>query len=88
MVFQKVLFLRSNMQSFSFIGHTLMELSRNLTIDDKFINKRVRLFIHQTMCREGKKYYYVITRLQNSTFLKKNTEAATESAEAVTGAVL
>ena len=40
------------------------------------------------MCREGKKYYYVITRLQNSTFLKKNTEAATESAEAVTGAVL
>ena len=26
----------------------------NLTIDDKFINKRVRLFIHQTMCREEK----------------------------------
>ena len=26
----------------------------NLTIDDKFINKRVRLFIHQTMCREQK----------------------------------
>ena len=22
----------------------------NLTIDNKFINKRVRLFIHQTMC--------------------------------------
>ena len=88
MVFQKVLFLRSNMQSFSFIGHTLMELFRNLTIDDKFINKRVRLFIHQTMCREGKKYYYVIARLQNSASLKKNTEAATESAEAVTGAVL
>ena len=26
----------------------------NLTIDDKFINKRVRLFIHQAMCREEK----------------------------------
>ena len=26
----------------------------NLTIDDKFINKRVRLFIHQTMFREEK----------------------------------
>ena len=26
----------------------------NLTIDDKFINKRVRLFIHQTLCREEK----------------------------------
>ena len=25
-----------------------------LTIDDKFINKRVRLFIHQTTCREEK----------------------------------
>ena len=24
----------------------------NLTIDDKFINKRVQLFIHQTMCQE------------------------------------
>ena len=24
----------------------------NLTIDDKLINKRVPLFIHQTMCRE------------------------------------
>ena len=23
-------------------------------INDKFINKRVRLFIHQTMCQEGK----------------------------------
>ena len=26
----------------------------NLTIDDKFINKRVRLFIHQAMLREEK----------------------------------
>ena len=54
MVFQKVLFLRSRMQRFSFIGYTLTELFRNLTIDDKFINKRVRLFIHETMCREEK----------------------------------
>ena len=27
---------------------------KNLTIDDKFMNKRVRLFIHQTMCQEEK----------------------------------
>ena len=27
---------------------------QNLTIDDKFINKRAPLFIHQTMCREEK----------------------------------
>ena len=26
----------------------------NLTIDDKFINKRIGLFIHQTVCREEK----------------------------------
>ena len=26
----------------------------NLTIEDKFINKQVRLFIHQTMCQEEK----------------------------------
>ena len=26
----------------------------NLAIDDKFINKRVRLFIHQTMCQGEK----------------------------------
>ena len=41
----------------------------NLTIDDKFINKRVRLFIHQTICGEEK-----ISEFENScliTFLKK-----------------
>ena len=27
---------------------------KNLTIDDKFMNKRVRLFIHQKMCLEEK----------------------------------
>ena len=26
----------------------------NLTFDDKFANKRARLFLHQTMCREEK----------------------------------
>ena len=43
------------------IKHTNFQLHRvhpegfeNLTIDDKFINKRVRVFIHQTMCREEK----------------------------------
>ena len=37
------------MPIFSFIGYL-----ENLTIDDEFINKRVRLFIHQTMCQEEK----------------------------------
>ena len=53
-MFQKVLFVWSSMPIFSFTGYTLTELFRNLTIDDKFINKRVRLFIHQTTCREEK----------------------------------
>ena len=39
------------MPGFSFKGSYL----ENMTIDDKFINKRVRLFIHQAMCREEKK---------------------------------
>ena len=39
----------------------------NLTIDDKFINKWVRLCIHQTMCREEKSISsYVKTRLRNT----------------------
>ena len=37
------------MPIFSFIGYTLTELFRKLTIDDRFINKRLRLFIYQTM---------------------------------------
>ena len=48
------------------------------------MNKRVRLFLHQTMRRED------ITRLQNSCWIElfsKNTEAATEGSE-VTGGVL
>ena len=53
-VFQKVLFMWPSMPIFSFIGYTLAELFRKPTIDGKFINKRVRLFIHQTMCREEK----------------------------------
>ena len=45
----------------------------NLTIDDKFINKRVRLYTLNDVSRR-KNYFYVITRLRNSclvTFLKK-----------------
>ena len=38
------------MPIFSSIGYTLAELFRKPDIDDKFINKRVQLFIHQTMC--------------------------------------
>ena len=53
----------------------------NLTIDNRFINKRVRLFTHQTMCQEEKIIFTSFTflhhftsRLQNScltTFFKK-----------------
>ena len=39
------------MPVFSFIGYNLTELFRK---SDKFINKRVPVFIHQTMCREEK----------------------------------
>ena len=35
-------------------GTPLWSYLENLTSDDKFINKRVRLIIHQTMCREEK----------------------------------
>ena len=38
------------MPIFSFIGYNLTELFRKPEIDDKLINKRVRLFIHQTIC--------------------------------------
>ena len=37
------------MPIFSFIGYTLTELFRKRTIDDRFISKRLRLFIYQTM---------------------------------------
>ena len=65
------------MPIFNFIGYNLTELFRKLDNDDKFINKRVRLFIRRTMCRE-----------KVLLFLKKNTEAAAGGAEAVTGGVL
>ena len=53
------------MPIFSFIGYTLTELFRKLTINDKFINKRVLLYMHQKMCREGKLFdqVYSNTRL-------------------------
>ena len=43
--------------------HTRWGSLENLTIDEKFINKRVRLFVHQTMCFfkkcwEEKKYSF------------------------------
>ena len=34
----------------------MTELFTNLTIDTKFINKRVQLFIHQTICQEEKTF--------------------------------
>ena len=48
-VFRKALFMWSSMLNFSFIRYTLtLSYLENLTIDDNFINKRVRPFIHQT----------------------------------------
>ena len=38
----------------AFQGKPWRRYLENLTFDDKFINKRVRLFIHQRMCREEK----------------------------------
>ena len=55
MVPRKVLFMLSSMPVSSFIGYTLTEYLKNLTIYDKFINKRVRPYKHQTMCREEKR---------------------------------
>ena len=43
------------MPVFSFIGYTLTELFRKPDNWRQIIKKRVRLFIHQTMCREEKK---------------------------------
>ena len=42
------------MPIFSFIRYTLTELFTNLTINNKLINKWVRLFTHQSMCQEEK----------------------------------
>ena len=52
-------------QFLALIGFTMTEFLENLTTDDKFINKRVRPLIHQTMCLkrvEKKKYQDAITR--------------------------
>ena len=51
MVFQKLLFLCSTMPIVCEPWRNYLE---NLTTHDKFINKQVRLFIHQTMCWEEK----------------------------------
>ena len=57
----------------------------NLIIDDKFINNRARVCIHQT-------FQYVIASLRNGCLItlkkKKNKEVATVSAKAVTGGAL
>ena len=62
----------------------------NLTNDGKFINKRVRLFIHQTMCPEEKNISMSQQGFEMAVkqYFKKNKEAATGGAEAVTGSVL
>ena len=49
---------------------------KNLTFDDKYVNKRVWLFIHQTMFVSGverKSYYDVneFTPLRNECYLQK-----------------
>ena len=77
------------MQIFSFIGYTLTELLRKPDNWWQIIEKQVRLFIHQTMFW-GEKIlirHKVVKELLNKT-LKKNTEAATGGAEAVTRGVL
>ena len=65
MVLRKVLFIWSNMPIFSFIGYApWRSYLENLTIGNKFINRRVQLCIHCYVSRR-KNYQYVITRLQN-----------------------
>ena len=62
------------MPSFRFIGYTLTGLFRKPDNWRQIINKRVRLFIHQTMFREEKiisTSYKIAKLLLNSTFLKK-----------------
>ena len=70
--FWKVLFLWSSMLIFSFLGYTLTELFRKPDKSRQLYKQTIRLFIHQTMCREGK--FISTSWLQNScliTFLKK-----------------
>ena len=54
MVVQKALFMSWSMSIFSFIKQILTELfGKKLTIDGKYINKRVWLFIHQALLLSG-----------------------------------
>ena len=72
------------MPIFSSIGYTLMESFRKLIMDCKFINKRVRLFIHQKMCLERFEKEKILVRHNNlakclfNYFFKKNTETPRE----------
>ena len=50
------------MPFFSFLGYTLMELFRKPTIDDKLINKRVRLFINQMIYLRRVEKKKILTR--------------------------
>ena len=80
------------MPIFSFIGYTVTELFRK-SDNWRQIYKRIRLFIRKTMRREEKipgrhnKVAKYAKQLFNY-FKKKNTEAATGGAEAITGGVL
>ena len=54
----------------------------NLTIDEKFINKQVRLFIHQPMCLKRHEKKKLLVRHDKVAkwlfnYFKKNIEAAT-----------
>ena len=55
------------MPIFSFIGYNLAELSGNLTINGKFVNKRARPFTHQTMC---------LTRVEKKKLLGRRNKVA------------
>ena len=76
-MFRKVLFIWSSVPIFSFIKYALTELFTNLTIDDKLINKQVRRFTQQTMCREEKNFSTSSQGCEialNITFFKKKKQ--------------
>ena len=82
-MFRKVLFLWSNMPSFSFIGYTLTELFRKTGNWRQIYKQTSSTFYTSNGVLRRKNYQHVITRLRNSNsclitiFFKKNTEAAT-----------
>ena len=86
-VFRKVMLMWPSMPISSFIGYTLTELFRKPDDWRQIYKTNEFDFLYIKRCVEKKKYFYVIARLRNILFLK-NTEAATGSAEAVTGGVL